>query len=101
MRSLVNKQRLSLAGEEQMSSDKTKKAIGRKAAWDIFTGIEDDFLASMMRGKLPDPKSLKQAVATTRPRLQPRLTGFHGTPVPVVVLFFLRPCEVGRMLGCD
>lgn len=35
------------------------------------------------------------------PALQPRLTQFHGSRVPVFILFFLPPTEVGRLGGLD
>lgn len=35
------------------------------------------------------------------PPLQQRLTQFHGTHVPVVILFFLKAMEVGRIAFCD
>lgn len=37
----------------------------------------------------------------TVPSLQPRLTKFHGTRVPVLVVFFLLSTEVGRLASLD
>mmetsp|Transcript_686 Transcript_686/g.1047 ORF Transcript_686/g.1047 Transcript_686/m.1047 type:complete len:344 (+) Transcript_686:91-1122(+) len=37
----------------------------------------------------------------TVPSLQPRLTKFHGTRVPVLMLFFLFSTEVGRLAALD
>mmetsp|Transcript_51030 Transcript_51030/g.89066 ORF Transcript_51030/g.89066 Transcript_51030/m.89066 type:complete len:344 (+) Transcript_51030:54-1085(+) len=49
---------------------------------------ENPMAMEMMRGMTVDHMV---------PLLQPRLTQFHGTRVPVFILFFLPPTEVGRL----
>ncbi|CAK0807309.1 unnamed protein product, partial [Prorocentrum cordatum] len=95
----------------------------RDSAWDFLTGIEDDIVVrsaayrGMLQGKTPAPRPgplsprgdarrapLEQPMWMTvdgHLRAQLRLTGFHGTPVLVVVLLFLRPSEAGRVRTCD
>jgi hypothetical protein len=100
---------LECLAEEDFGVTKTMRSIGETAKEPGVGKLQYD--GPVGRIRLPgshwtqNPMALEMMKAMsfkyTVPSLQPRLTKFHGTRVPVLVLFFLFSTEVGRLAILD